>query len=148
MPSQRWLYRTHSFYKSYSRKFTFYSRNFSVDTPLSLIQNQKKPAWNSYLHMRTTKLGQNLCPLYRECLLYGVSVLRCIHTEFTRVKCKFTRVRFKERMSPIQPPLAWHMEVLIHLLNLVSRNQDKTCTAFDFNRRASVQLKRASDGKS
>ena len=33
------------------------------------------------------------------------------------------------------------MEVLTHILNLVSRNQGKTCTAFDFNRWASVQLR-------
>ena len=33
------------------------------------------------------------------------------------------------------------MEELIHILNLVSHNQDKTCTTSDFNRRALVQLK-------
>ena len=28
---------------------------------------------------KTAKLGQNLCPLYRECPLYGVSILERFH---------------------------------------------------------------------
>ena len=32
--------------------------------------------------LKDTKLGQNLCPLYRDCLLYGVSFFERFHCSY------------------------------------------------------------------
>ena len=44
---------------------------------------------------KTSNLGRNLCPLYRECPLYGVSVLERFHCIVMSIFCEYLNQNFK-----------------------------------------------------